>query len=79
MPVLYRDQLIGRIDPKMDRKSGTMLIRGFFLEQDVEMHEDLIGGLADAFRSFMDFHQAKDLVFERKKDAKLAKKIAAHL
>ncbi|MBK5107927.1 MAG: YcaQ family DNA glycosylase [Anaerolineales bacterium] len=79
MPVLYHDQLIGRIDPKMDRKSGTMLIRGFFLEQDVELHEDLIGGLADAFRSFMDFHQAKDLVFERRKDAKLAKKIAAHL
>ena len=79
MPVLYHDQLIGRIDPKMDRKSGKLLIRGFFLEEGSELHEDLLSGLADAFRSFMDFHQADGLVFERKEDAQLGSKILPRL
>ena len=39
----------------------------------------LIKGLAGAFRSFMDFHQADDLIFERKQDAQLGAKISAHL
>ena len=79
MPILYHDQLIGRIDPKMDRKSGKLLIRGFFLEEGTGLHEDLINGLADAFRSFMDFHQANELVFERKEDMLLGAKILPRL
>ena len=79
MPVLYHDQLIGRIDPKVNRKNGKLLIRGFFLEDGVELQEDLIKGLAGAFRSFMNFHQADDLVFERKQDAQLGAKISVHL
>jgi hypothetical protein len=79
MPILYHDQLIGRIDPKMDRKSGKLLIRGFFLEDGIELHEDLINSLADAFRSFMVFHRADELVFERKEDAQLGAKILPRL
>jgi uncharacterized protein YcaQ len=79
MPVLYNDHLIGRIDPKMDRKSGKLLIRGFYLEEGIELHDDMIGSLADAFRSFMEFHQADELVFERKEDAQLGAKILPRL
>jgi len=79
MPVLYHDQLIGRIDPKVDRKNGIMIVKGFFLGDGVELHEDVISGLAQAFRSFMNFHQAEDLVFERKNDAPLGAKIVARL
>lgn len=79
MPVLYNDLLIGRIDPKMDRKSGKLLIRGFYLEEGIELHDDMIGSLADAFRSFMEFHQADELVFERKEDAQLGAKILPRL
>lgn len=79
MPILHRDQLIGRIDPKVDRKTGKMLIRGIYLEQDVVLEHDLINGLAGAFREFMDFHQAEDLVFERKEDAQLGAQIASFL
>ena len=79
MPVLYHDQLIGRIDPKVDRKNSKLIVRSFFLEEGVELHDDLITGLAQAFRSFMSFHQAEELVFERKLDARLGTRIAARL
>ena len=79
MPVLYHDQLIGGIDPKVDRKKRKMIVRGFFLEDGVELHDDLISGLAQTFRSFMCFHQAEDLVFERELDAQLGAKIISRL
>jgi uncharacterized protein YcaQ len=79
MPILHRDQLIGRIDPKVDRKSGELLIRGLFLEEGIDLHEELISGLANAFHSFMAFNNADDLVFEGKQDSQLGERISAHL
>jgi len=79
MPVLYHDQLIGRIDPKVDRKKRKMILKGFFLEDGVELHDDLISGLAQTFRSFMYFHQTEDLIFERELDAQLGAKIISRL
>lgn len=79
MPVLHHDQLVGRIDPKIDRKTGRLHIRGFFLEKGVQLHEQLISGLAEALRSFMDFHRAQDLVFDRKEDTALGTRILGKL
>jgi uncharacterized protein YcaQ len=79
MPVLHHDRLIGRIDPKLDRKHARLIVRGFYLEPGVELEQELILGLALAFRSFMDFHQAKELVFERDEDTQLGARILAQL
>jgi uncharacterized protein YcaQ len=35
MPRLWGDRLVGRMDPKMDRASGTLVINGFWLEDTV--------------------------------------------
>ncbi|MFN2212816.1 MAG: winged helix-turn-helix domain-containing protein [Anaerolineales bacterium] len=79
MPVLHHDRLIGRIDPKMDRKHARLIVRGFYLEPGVKLEQELIMDLALAFRSFMGFHQAKELVFERDEDARLGARIMAQL
>ncbi len=34
LPILHGDRLIGRIDPQMDRRSGTLTVRGIFLEPE---------------------------------------------
>jgi len=79
MPILHQDRLVGRIDPKIDRVKSKLLVRSITLEKGVEPQEQLILGLAQAFRSFMNFHNVDDLVFENAKDAKLGRKILSQL
>lgn len=35
LPILYGDQLVARLDPKLDRKTGTLAVMGFWLEDAV--------------------------------------------
>ncbi len=79
MPILHQDRLVGRIDPKIDRVNSKLMVRSITLEEGVEPQAQLISGLAQAFRSFMTFHHAEDLVFENAKDAKLGEKILAQM
>lgn len=34
MPILWGDQLVGRFDARMDRKTGTLVVNGVWLEDD---------------------------------------------
>ncbi len=47
MPILWGDRLVGRIDPKLDRSTGTLVILGFWLE-DAGLARD--AAFADALR-----------------------------
>jgi uncharacterized protein len=57
LPILYGDTLVARIDPKLERKTGTLQIKGFWLENeasaaDPDFAEALGKGLA-RFTSFV--------------------------
>ena len=79
MPILHHDQLVGRIDPKMDRKNSRLIVRLISLEAGIELDEDLVVDIAQAFKSFMTFHQAKDLEFGRCQPAELGARISAQI
>ena len=34
LPILWHDRLVARIDPKLERASGTLTINGFWLEDE---------------------------------------------
>lgn len=61
MPILHKDRLVGRIDPKMDRKNGRLIVKSIYLEDGIEADEQLVADIIGAFRSFMIFHQADDI------------------
>jgi len=39
LPILYGDDLVARLDPKLDRKTNTLHILGFWLEDDAPKDE----------------------------------------
>lgn len=56
LPILYHDRLVGRLDPKLDRNTGTLQIKGFWLEPGVSA-DDLAFryALARGLRRFKNF------------------------
>ncbi|MCH7801483.1 MAG: winged helix DNA-binding domain-containing protein, partial [Chloroflexi bacterium] len=64
LPILHNDRLVGRFDPKLERKTATLILRKLYLEtKDVPL-DSLVESVADAMRDFMKFHDATELVIE---------------
>ncbi len=75
LPILHKDRLVGRFDPKLERKTGTLILRALYLEPGVKAGEELVKDVAVAMRDFMKFHEAKELVIERSEPAVFGKKL----
>jgi len=65
LPILHRDRLVGRFDPKLDRKAGRLRLEALHLEPGVAPDDALIRDVAATMRDFMAWHGATDLVIER--------------
>jgi uncharacterized protein len=56
LPVLFGDRLVGRIEPRIDRKAGTLRILGAWWEDGFEPLE--AEGFVDAFVAAIEAHRA---------------------
>lgn len=63
--ILHHDRIVGRFDPKLERKTGVLHIKALYLEEGVEPDEELVSGVTTAMRDFMVFHKARELVLEK--------------
>ena len=62
LPVLYGDNLVARIDPKLDRKTGTMQIKGFWLEDEASAaNPDFANALGKGLARFATFVKARQV------------------
>jgi uncharacterized protein YcaQ len=64
LPILHKDRLVGRFDPKLERKTGTLILRALYLEPGIKLDEELILDTAHAMRDFLTFHEANNLIIE---------------
>jgi hypothetical protein len=58
LPLLYGDRLVGRIEPRIDRRAGTLRILGLWWEPWFEPHDGASPGFADAFADALRAHLA---------------------
>ena len=73
--ILHHDRLVGRFDPKLERKTGILRIKAIYLEPGVVPDEELVSGVAIAMRDFMAFHKAKELVVEKSEPEEFGEKL----
>ena len=52
LPILYGDDLVARLDPKLDRKTNTLHILGFWLEDDAPNDEAFANALGRGLARF---------------------------
>jgi uncharacterized protein YcaQ len=62
LPILYGDRLVARIDPKLDRSTQTLIVKGLWLE-DAALADDpaFTNALARGLQRFVQFMQAEQL------------------
>jgi uncharacterized protein YcaQ len=62
LPILWRGQLVGRIDPKAHRKQGLFEVKALHLEPGVNPSEELAADIAGALRDCANWHATPDVV-----------------
>jgi uncharacterized protein YcaQ len=59
LPILYGDRLIGRFDPVFDRKTGELLLKGWWWEEDMFMTDEMVSALEECLTAFLSYVGAK--------------------
>ena len=65
LPLLWNDQLIGRMDSKADRKSKTLIVRNLVFEENFKDMENLLPDLGDSLERFISVNGCRDLAIEK--------------
>ncbi|HLZ07746.1 MAG TPA: hypothetical protein VKT80_04100 [Chloroflexota bacterium] len=62
LPVLFGDRLVARIDPRLDRKTKTLVVNGLWLEAEaVSRGRDFTNALARGLACFAVFLEARGI------------------
>jgi hypothetical protein len=67
LPILHADRLIGRIDPKMDRERGQLIVNAVYAEADAPTSRSVARAVAHAVEELAAFLGAQDVVYDRKR------------
>lgn len=65
LPILQNGRFVGRLDPKADRKTRTLLVHKIALESGEKMTDELVTDIAGALREFMEFHGSEQLTIKQ--------------
>jgi uncharacterized protein YcaQ len=77
LPILHRDELVGRLDSKAHRKEGLFEVRALHLEPGTPVSEDLVSGLAGALRACAGWHGTPEILVRRSDPSELARPLHA--
>ena len=78
MPILHGCELIGRIDPKVDRVKKRLIFNNLHLERGVKLNGALYRGLIGAIEEFMSFHGCDSFDLIKCNRAPLARRLLKH-
>jgi len=72
LPILHRDRLIGRLDPKAHRKDAVFEIKSLHLESGVAVDDELVASVARALKDCAAWHQTPEVKLGRTNPTRLA-------
>jgi len=76
LPILYGDDLVARLDPKLDRTTMTLEIKGFWHENDAPVKDAAFAdALAKGLIRFAKFVEAKKVDLNGVKTVKLKREL----
>jgi uncharacterized protein YcaQ len=80
LPILYSDDLVARLDPKLDRETMTLHINGFWLEEHAPVKEPAFAdALGVGLARFASFVEAEQVELEAIAPRKLREHVRKHI
>ena len=79
LPILWQNELVGRIDPKADRQERKLIIQHLHLEKKGLDRPRFLPELAEALQRFAVFHGCPDIRFARTVPTKLTQDIKRYM
>lgn len=78
-PLLWKDRLVGRLDPKADRKKKQLHLKNIFFEQGFDEFEEFLPSFAEMLIEFMKFNECEEIVIDSMRPEKLRKRLEKKL
>ena len=79
LPILWRGQLVGRIDPKADRERRVLLIQNLHIEKNVDDQKVFLNALASAMNDFAMFNKCERIEMKAKIPAAIKRRLSSRL
>ena len=79
LPILWREQLVGRIDPKADRSSSVLLINNLHFEEKFKPSNVFLSALANSLNDFATFNACEHINLNRDIPANIARRLSPQL
>ena len=76
LPILWRNKLVGRVDPKADRQKEVLLIKDLHLENTITQYNPFMAALATALNNFARFNACKHVELTKKIPSKITRKLS---
>jgi len=73
LPILWKDRFVGRLDPKADRKTKTLILKNILFEEDFNSFDEFLPSFAQALIDFMKFNRCDRIVIDSIKPASAKK------
>ncbi len=77
LPILYRNRLIGRLDPKAHRKAGLFEVKALHLEPGVIVDDALVAAVKRALHACAAWHNTPQVMVRAATEPGLAERLSA--
>lgn len=65
LPVLWGNELVAKLDPKADRKQGTLIVRRLIFEKNFKDYDGIMAPLADKLKALAEFNNCASIELEQ--------------
>ncbi len=76
LPILWRNQLVGRIDPKADRQNKKFIINNLHIEDKKLDHKTFIPALSQCLKEFAHFHECDEIELNKNIPARMRRMLS---
>jgi uncharacterized protein YcaQ len=76
LPILYKNALVGRLDPKAHRKEGVFEVKTLHMEPGIEPDDEFVAALKATLQDCADWHGTPQVVVRYSNEPGLAERLS---